>query len=65
MEQYTTVDLQESINALKSTLSKCEKVLLKLKDGAPQHTLTIRRIKALRIAVLLMEEKLQQNGGNL
>ena len=55
MEQYSKTDLQESIKSLQSTLNKCEKVLEKM----PNHTLTIRRVKALKIAIELMTEKLE------
>lgn len=60
MTEYTEADLKEGIYALSSTLSKCEKALIKLKEGSPQHTLTTRRIKALRLAISLMQEKLTE-----
>lgn len=50
-------DLQEAHRALLSTLRKCEKVLPKLREGTAQHTLLSRRIRALEIALVLIEEK--------
>ncbi|MEL7624270.1 MAG: hypothetical protein AAGU12_11840 [Clostridiales bacterium] len=58
MEDFTKEELKEAIRAIVSTIGKCEKVLPKLKEGTSQHTLLIRRIKAFRIAVALMEKEL-------
>lgn len=55
MEAYTEEDLREALRALESTISKCEKVQPKLKEGTSQHTLLVRRIKALRISVDLIK----------
>jgi hypothetical protein len=51
-------DLSEALRSIESTLSKCEKALLKLREGTPQHTLTTRRIEAFKIAVELIKEKM-------
>ena len=59
MKKYSKNNLQEGIKSLQSTLNKCEKVILKLKEGTSSHTLTARRIDALKIAIDLMNEKLQ------
>jgi len=56
MEQFSKQELEEAKFSLQSTLSKCEKVIKKL----PTHTLTIRRIQALKIAIILINEKLNQ-----
>jgi len=58
MEQYTKEELQEALRAITSTISKCEKVQPKLKEGTAQHTLLIRRIKALNIASELIKREL-------
>ncbi len=60
MYNYTKEDLQEALKAIASTISKCEKVLPKLKQGTSQHTLLIRRIKALQIASALIAKELQE-----
>ena len=61
MDHYTKEDLEEALRAITSTISKCEKVLPKLREGTSQHTLLVRRIKALRIAsALLMRELTEQ-----
>lgn len=52
-------DLREALRAINSTISKCEKAQLKLREGTPQHTLTKRRIEAFRIAVSLIEKELE------
>lgn len=58
-ESFAQEDLQQALGALTSTISKCEKVLPKLKQGSSQHTLLTRRIKALYIAVALIKRELQ------
>lgn len=47
---FTQDELKQAHCALLSTLSKCEKAFKKLKEGTPQHTLTDRRIKALKLS---------------
>ena len=59
MENYTKEELEEALRAIVSTISKCEKVQPKLKPGTSQHTLLIRRIKALRIASSLITRELE------
>lgn len=56
--EYTREDLLEALQAIESTIRKCEKVQPKLKEGTAQHTLLVRRIKALRIAVVLIHAQL-------
>ena len=58
MESYTKEELTEAIRAIESTISKCEKVMPKLRPGTAQHTLLIRRIKALSIADALIKREL-------
>ena len=60
MEQFSQNDLKEALKSLQSTLNKCEKVNQKL----PSHTLTIRRIKALKLAINLINEKIIQTRKN-
>ena len=59
MDHFTKEDLEEALRAINSTISKCEKVQPKLKEGTSQHTLLIRRIKALRIASSLITRELE------
>ena len=47
---FSKQDLSEALRAIDSTISKCEKVRPKLKEGTPQHSLLTRRLKALHIA---------------
>lgn len=58
MDEFTKEDLEEALRAIASTISKCEKVQPKLKQGSSQHTLLIRRIKALTIASALIKREL-------
>ena len=58
MEIYTREELLEAQRSIASTLSKCEKALLKLQPRKSQHTLTARRIAAFKIALDLIEREL-------
>lgn len=60
MDNYTKEELEEALRAIVSTINKCEKVLPKLKQGTSQHTLLIRRIKALHIALTLITKELEE-----
>lgn len=57
-EKFTKEDLEEALRAIASTISKCEKVQPKLRPGTSQHTLLVRRIKALYIASALIKREL-------
>jgi hypothetical protein len=58
MNNFTQQELEEALRSIVSTIGKCEKVQPKLKPGTSQHTLLIRRIKALRIASALIEKEM-------
>ena len=60
MNDFTNEELEEALRALQSTAGKCEKAQYKLQPGISQHTLLIRRIKALRIAIFLIEKELKK-----
>jgi hypothetical protein len=60
MENFTQEELEEALRAIASTISKCEKVQPKLKPGTSQHTLLVRRVKALNIASSLITQALEQ-----
>ncbi|MBE6011515.1 MAG: hypothetical protein E7234_03045 [Lachnospiraceae bacterium] len=59
MNNFTKEELEEALRAINSTISKCEKVQPKLKSGTSQHTLLIRRIKALYISTELIKRELR------
>lgn len=61
-EPFAKDDLEEALRAIVSTIGKCEKVQPKLRPGTSQHTLLVRRIKALRIAAALIERELASAG---
>lgn len=52
-------ELEEALRAIESMVGKCEKVMPKLKPGTSQHTLLLRRIKALEIASVLIKQELE------
>jgi len=57
MSDYSKMELDEAHRALLSTLQKCEKIDL-AKQAASQRTLLERRIRALRIALVLIEKEI-------
>lgn len=59
MNTYTVDELSEAKRSIASTLSKCEKAILKLEPGKSQHTLTARRIKAFQLSLDLIERELE------
>ncbi len=60
MEKYSLSEFEEAHKSLGSILGKCEKAMLKLKEGSSQHTLMVRRIKSFQIALALIERELQK-----
>lgn len=59
MEEFSREELGEALRALESTISKCKKVQPKLASGTAQHTLLVRRIRALEISVVLIHQRLE------
>lgn len=62
MDDVTREELEEALRAITSTIDKCEKVEPKLKQGTSQHTLLVRRIKAFKIATMLIRRELERLG---
>ena len=60
---YTPEELAEAQRAIDSTLHKCEKALEKLRPGTSAHTLTVRRIRAFRIALALIDREMERGAG--
>jgi len=60
LNTFTKEELEEALRAINSTIRKCEKVQPKLKQGTAQHTLLMRRIRALNIASELITRELGQ-----
>ena len=56
--RYTREELAEARRSIDSTLRKCEKALEKLRPGTSPHTLTVRRIRAFRIALALIDREM-------
>lgn len=55
MNVITPEERQQALKGIDSTISKCEKIQPKFKEGTSQHTLLRNRIKALKIAKSLVE----------
>ncbi|MCE5188843.1 MAG: hypothetical protein LLF75_06635 [Eubacteriales bacterium] len=51
------VELCEAARAISSALMKSEKVLLKVREGSPQHRLTAENIRAFQIALALIRHE--------
>lgn len=64
MSKYTQEELEESLRAISSLTSKCEKVHAKQTEGTSQHTLMKRRLKAFYISsdLIKMEMGADENG---
>lgn len=58
MLAFSSSDLSEAARALASTLAKCKKIEPKLASGTSSHTLLVRRIRALQIALVLIDREL-------
>ncbi|WP_118196627.1 hypothetical protein [Albibacterium indicum] len=56
----TEIELKEAKNSLTSLLSKCDRAILKLEEKSSQHTLMVRRIKALNISLQLIDIELEK-----
>lgn len=61
--RHTAEELAEARRSIDSTLCKCEKALEKLRPGSSSHTLTVRRIRAFRIALELIDREMERGAG--
>ena len=61
--RHTAEELAEARRSIDSTLRKCEKALEKLRPGSSSHTLTVRRIRAFRIALELIDREMERGTG--
>ena len=59
MESSSKDDLYEARRSIASLISKCEKSYEKLKEGTAQYSLMQNRLKALRIALSLIDKDLR------
>ncbi|MDR2956674.1 MAG: hypothetical protein LBU61_00645 [Coriobacteriales bacterium] len=62
--EYPVGELVAAQRVIDSLISKCEKVILKLKEGSSQYSLTRNRITALRIASSMIEGRIMENHEN-
>lgn len=61
---YRKEELNEAKVAIMSLLSKCKKALPNLKENSSQQTLLERRVKALQIALNLIEKAQLESANN-
>lgn len=61
----TEEKLNRTIHYLASTITNCKKAKLKFKEGTPQHSLLLHRIKALQIAKAILEKAKQASDYSL
>ena len=54
MTEYTKKQIQETLKIVESSITNCEKIRLKLKDGYASFSLNTNRIKALYISQALL-----------
>jgi hypothetical protein len=57
--QYAESELQNAGETCELLIGKCEKLLTKFKDGSPQKTLAVRRLRAFHIATALITGELE------
>lgn len=55
MKNYSQEELQNALKVVSSTISKCEKIQPKFKEGTSHFSLLRNRIKALKISKCLIE----------
>lgn len=60
MTEYTLDELADAHSAIESTVKKIEKVRGKETLGPSQKTLIERRLRALKIALKLIEAKMEE-----
>ena len=56
MKNYSQEELQNALKVVSSTISRCEKLQPKFKEGTSQFSLLRNRIKALKISKCLIEK---------
>ena len=61
-EAFEKEDLEKALPPILSTIGKCEKVRVKLKEGTPQLTLTRNMLKALYLSEALLRRELATLG---
>ena len=59
MKEYTKNELEDAMTTLVSILHKCEKMQESGRLQSSQKTLNDRRVKALRIALALIEKEMR------
>ena len=61
MNEYTELELEEAKTSLASTLHKCEKMQDSGRLQSSQKTLNDRRVRALRVALTLIEKEMRSS----
>lgn len=60
MNEYTKQELEEAMTAISSTLHKCEKMQESGRLQSSQKTLNDKRVKALQIALTLLDKEINK-----
>ncbi len=55
---YTEEELDHALKAVTAIIGRVEKIQPKFEENTPQHTLAVRRIKALSISLALIKREL-------
>lgn len=59
-QRFTELELKSAGKTNELLIGKFEKLLTKFKDGSPQKTLAVRRLKACKIAAALITRELEE-----
>lgn len=59
--KYSIEELKNALQLVSSTITQCEKMKIKFKEGTSQSTLLKNRLKALYIAKYLIEEQINKS----
>lgn len=57
MDKFTREELEEALQIISSTISRCEKIQPKFVEGTSQHTLLKNRIKSMYISKSLITDE--------
>lgn len=58
MNEISKKDRENAVKAIEKMIDKSERAQLKFAEGTPQHTLQKNRIKALSVALALIQQEL-------
>ena len=62
MDKYTDEELEEALQVVSSTISKCEKIQLKFAEGTSHYNRLEKMIKAMYISKSLITNEVSKRG---